>query len=94
VAFQDLSKVVSQAASLEVFQVASQVGPSKEANGNSPRCHNSQHQDGLAREAKVASGAREAREASGARLQHNPSSLHLSSLHQSNLHHHRLHQLS
>ena len=92
-AFQDLSKVVSQAASLEVFQVASQVGPSKEANGNSPRCHNSQHQDGLAREAKVASGAREvkeAREDSGARLQSN---LHQSSLHQSNLHHHRLHQL-
>ena len=82
--------MVSQAASLEVFQVASQVGPSKEANGNSPRCHNSQHQDGLAREAKVASGAREVSEDGGARLQSN---LHQSSLHQSNLHHHRLHQL-
>jgi len=73
--------VVSQAASLVVFQVVSQVGRAKEASGNSPRYLNSQHQDGL---------AREAREASGASNQHNPSSLSsLSSLHpsQSNLHH-------
>ena len=82
VAFQDRCKVDSQAASLVVFQVASQVGLAKEASGNSPRFPNSQHQDGL---------AREAREASGARLQHNPfslSSLHLSlsSLHPSSLH--------
>lgn len=81
-AFQDLSKVVSQAASLEVFQVASQVGPSKEASGNSPRYHNSQ--DGLAREAK---------EASGARLQHNPSSLPSLHLHPFNLHRHAPPQL-
>ena len=89
-AFQDRCKVVSQAASLVVFQVASQAGLAKEASGNSPKFPNSQHQDGLAREAKVASGAREVREDSGARLQSN---LHQSSLHQSNLHHHRLHQL-
>ena len=67
--------MVSQAASLVVFQVVSQVGRAKEASGNSPRYLNSQHQDGL---------AREAREASGASNQHNLSSLHLS---QSSLHH-------
>ena len=83
VAFQDRCKVDSQAASPVVFPVASQVGLAKEASGNSPRSPNSQHQDGLAREAS--------REASGARLQHNPfslSSLHLSlsSLHPSSLH--------
>ena len=70
--------MVSQAASPVVFQVASQVGLAKEASGNSPKFPNSQHQDGL---------AREDREASGASNQHSPSSL--SSLHpsQSNLHH-------
>jgi len=70
VAFQDRCKVDSQAASLVVFPVASQVGLAKEASGNSPRFPNSQHQDGL---------AREAREASGASNLSNPSSL--SSLH-------------
>ena len=73
--------MVSQAASLVVFQVASQAGLAKEASGNSPKFPNSQHQDGL---------AREDREASGASNQHNPSSLSsLSSLHpsQSSLHH-------
>jgi len=70
--------VVSQAASLVVFQVVSQVGRAKEASGNSPRYLNSQHQDGL---------AREAREASGASNQHNPSSLSSLHLSQSSLHH-------
>lgn len=63
---QDQCKVVFQAASLEVSQVASQVG--EDSSGNSPRYHNShhnsQHQDG------------QAKEASGARLRH-LSSLHL-----------------
>ena len=70
--------MVSQAASLVVFQVVSQVGRAKEASGNSPRYLNSQHQDGL---------AREDREASGASNQHNPSSLSSLHLSQSSLHH-------
>jgi len=77
--------VVSQAASLEVFQVASQVGEDSQAGGNSPRYHNSQRQDGLV--------SRE--EANGpARLPSSLSSHNLSSRSsQSSLHLHRHSQL-
>jgi len=75
VPFQDPRKVVSQAASLEVFQVAS--GNSHNHNSHNSQhqdghnSHNSQHQDGLVR----AREAREAREDSGVSSRHNPSSL-------------------
>ena len=65
-------------ASLVVFLVASQVGLAREVSGGNPRSLNSQHQDGL---------AREDREASGASNQHNPSSLSSLHLSQSSLHH-------
>ena len=64
--------------------MASQVGVASQVGEDSPRYHNSQHQDGLA--------SRE--EASGVRLQHNPSSLSSLNLSSLNLHRHSHSQLS
>jgi len=82
--------VVSQAARLEVFQVASQVGEDSQVGG-SPRYHNShsQHQDGLAREAASGQARFLPSHSHSHSHSHNLSSLPL----QSNLHRHRHSQL-
>jgi len=80
--------VVSQAASLEVFQVVSQVGEDSQVGGNSHNSH-SQRQDGLASSHSQDGQARLLSSHSHSLSSHNLSNL--SSL--SNLHHHRHSQL-